>query len=85
MTDMRDKILQVLDADRKWPDAPETADAIMEVVQARIDTLTEALGLIATHRARCHEYDDDMGHKLRDFDVEDVILIEQAARIALKG
>jgi len=46
------------------------------------------LDLIATHRKKCHEYDDDVGHERREFDVEDVIIMENAARAAvaeLKG
>jgi hypothetical protein len=56
-----------------------------DISDARIEQLESALRLIATHRAKCHEHDDDMGHERRDFDVEDVILMEHAARIALKG
>ena len=50
-----------------------------------IERLRSALDLIATHRAKCHEHDEDMGHALRDFDIEDVRLMEFAARTALKG
>ena len=52
--------------------------------QARITELEAALGLIATHRAKCHEHDDDMGHERRGFDVEDIIIMEHGARAALK-
>lgn len=50
-----------------------------------IGAMRDALDLIATHRAKCHAHDDDMGHQRRDFDAEDVKLMEYAARAALKG
>lgn len=50
-----------------------------------IERLRDALDLIATHRAKCHAYDDDMGHPRRIFDAEDLKLVEYAAQTALKG
>lgn len=50
---------------------------------AKIAKLVEALRLISSHRRRCHEHDEDMGHDLREFDLEDLKLMEQAARSAL--
>lgn len=43
----------------------------------------EALEQIASHRKKCHEYDDDVGHERREFDVEDMIIMEYAARTTL--
>ena len=50
---------------------------------AEITRLRGALDLIARYRYDCHAYDDDMGHPLRDFDVEDVRIMEYAAKTAL--
>jgi hypothetical protein len=50
---------------------------------AEITRLRGALDLIARHRYRCHAYDDDVGHPLRDFDVEDVRIMEYVAKTAL--
>lgn len=52
---------------------------------ARIEQLEAALTLIRDHRESCHYHDEDMGHALRDFDIEDVCIMEFAARAALKG
>jgi len=65
----------------------EAADRIEEL-EAKLAKAVGALDLIATHRKKCHEYDDDVGHERREFDVEDVIIMENAARAAvaeLKG
>jgi len=49
-----------------------------------IERLRDVMGLIATHRQRCHDYDDDVGDERRGFDVEDVRIMEYAAAAALK-
>jgi len=50
---------------------------------AEITRLRDALGRIASHRHCCHAYDNDMGHPLRGFDVDDVRTMEYAAKTAL--
>ena len=50
----------------------------------RVAKLEVALRVIESHRRKCHEYDADVGDGLRDFDVDDVILMEWQARAALK-
>ena len=50
---------------------------------AENERLRDALGRIASHRHCCHAYDNDMGHPLRGFDVEDVRIMEYAAKTAL--
>ncbi|GAA6176887.1 hypothetical protein [Sulfitobacter pacificus] len=56
-----------------------------EAAQAENAKLREALNVIATHRAKCHEYDTDCGHEKRSFDEEDVRLMEWQAKSALSG
>ena len=51
---------------------------------AEITRLRDALGRIASHRHCCHAYDNDMGHPLRGFDVDDVRTMEYAAKTALE-
>jgi len=72
--------------------AVEYADALIAALgdtatiaaqAAEIERLRGALDLIARHRYDCHAYDDDMGHPLREFDVEDVKIMECAAKTAL--
>lgn len=58
------------------------ADRIEEL-EAKLAKAVEALEQIATHRKKCHEYDDDVGHERRTFDVEDMIIMEYAARTTL--
>ena len=58
-------------------------DALLPECEARLEKAVRALDLIATHRKKCHEYDDDVGHERREFDVEDVIIMENAARTTL--
>ena len=60
----------------------EMADRIEEP-EAKLAKAVEALEQIATHRKKCHEYDDDVGHERRTFDVEDMIIMEYAARTTL--
>ena len=62
---------------------PSAAHRIATEQAAEITRLRGALDLIARHRYDCHAYDDDMGHPLRDFDVEDVIIMEYVAKTAL--
>ena len=66
----------------------EQAEARIEELEAKLAKAVEALEQIASHRKKCHEYDDDVGHERREFDVEDMIIMEYAARTtlaALKG
>ena len=60
----------------------EMADRIEEL-EANLKKAAEALEQIASHRKKCHEYDDDVGHERREFDVEDMIIMEYAARTTL--
>lgn len=57
----------------------ERYDALL----AENECLRDALWIIATYRKKCHEYDDDTGNERRDFDREDVLLMEWQARSAL--
>lgn len=52
-------------------------------MEQNLSIATEALHLIATHRSKCHDYDDDTGGERREFDAEDVKIMEYAALIAL--
>lgn len=52
-------------------------------LKAKLAKAVEALEQIASHRKKCHEYDDDVGHERREFDVEDMIIMEYAARTTL--
>ena len=53
------------------------------LAEAKLAKAVEALEQIATHRKKCHEYDDDVGHERREFDVEDMIIMEYTARTTL--
>ena len=53
--------------------------------EAKLAKAVEALEQIASHRKKCHEYDDDVGHERREFDVEDMIIMEYAARTTLEA
>lgn len=53
-------------------------------LQQRVAKLEAALRVIESHRRKCHEYDADVGDELRDFDEEDVRLMEWQARAALQ-
>lgn len=68
---------------------PESLTKVFEdsiaALQAENAKLREALNVIATHRAKCHEYDTDCGHEKRSFDEEDVRLMEWQAKSALSG
>ena len=55
----------------------------IEELEAKLAKAVEALEQIASHRKKCHEYDDDVGHERREFDVEDMIIMEYAARTTL--
>jgi len=50
-----------------------------------IARLRRALDLFAKHRQRCHDWDDDTGRDRREFDLEDVKIMEHAATSALKA
>ena len=63
--------------------AVEELEAKLSKSEALLAKAVEALGEVATHRKKCHEYDDDVGHERRTFDVEDMIIMEYAARNAL--
>ena len=65
------------------PRRPGNIDALLAEAADEIDRLREVLGLIAHHRRKCHDYDEDMGHDLRKFDVEDLRIMESAAHAAL--
>ena len=65
-------------------DKLQVAEARVLALRARVATLEAALRVIESHRRKCHEYDADVGDELRDFDVEDVILMEWQARAALQ-
>lgn len=69
----------------RWMEALPTKEQAAHIAaqDAKIAKLVEALRLISSHRRRCHEHDEDMGHDLREFDLEDLKLMEQAARSAL--
>ena len=85
---MSDILLDRIKAHRSAPDvydAPtfdDMADRIEEL-EANLKKAAEALEQIASHRKKCHEYDDDVGHERREFDVEDMIIMEYAARTTL--
>lgn len=72
-------------------DVAEMLDAIKALtaendhLKARVEELEGVLSIIANHRSECHSYDDDAGHQRRDFDAEDVRLMEYAAKSALKN
>ena len=78
-----------LDVIEQWgrEDLDALPDCNMALAQARvrIAELEAALQTISTWRKDCHAYDADMGHELRDFDIEDVKMLEIVARAALKG
>lgn len=59
------------------------AEAYAAELEAKLAKAVEALGEVATHRKKCHEYDDDVGHERRTFDVEDMIIMEYAASTTL--
>ena len=52
-------------------------------LEAKLEKAMEDLGIIATYRKKCHDYDDDVGHDLRAFEEEDVERLEVIARTAL--
>lgn len=54
-----------------------------DALQAKLDEAVGALDAIATYRKQCHEYDADCGHALRNFDGEDVRLMERQARATI--
>ena len=60
----------------------QAADRIVEL-EAKLAKAVEALEQIASHRKKCHEYDDDVGHERREFDIEDMIIMEYAAQSTL--
>ena len=64
-------------------DADTDLHRIATELAAENKRLRGALDLIARHRYHCHAYDDDVGHPLRDFDVEDVKIMEYVAKTAL--
>ena len=66
----------------KYNDYKAASDRIEEL-QAKLAKAVEALEQIASHRKKCHEYDDDVGHERREFSVEDMIIMEYAARTTL--
>ena len=55
------------------------ADA--EAIGALLSALTE----IRDWRKSCHDHDKDMGHDPREFDVEDLKMVEFRASAAIKG
>lgn len=55
------------------------ADA--EAIGALLSALTE----IRDWRKSCHDHDKDMGHDPREFDVEDLKMMEFRASAAIKG
>ena len=71
---------KTLDSERQ---ANEMLTDRIEELEAQLAKAVEALEQIATHRKKCHEYDDDVGHERRTFDVEDMIIMEYAARTTL--
>lgn len=82
-----DLIARLRGADEYEPvghDAWEAADALT-AAQERIEALEDALKLIQDHRKKCHEYDLDTGNELRDFDEEDIKIMEYCARAALES
>gem|GEM_PF-6250376 len=50
-----------------------------------IGALRSALTEIRDWRKSCHDHDKDMGHDLREFDVEDLKMMEFCANAAIKG
>ncbi|MEO9537245.1 MAG: hypothetical protein ABJL49_05580 [Parasphingorhabdus sp.] len=50
-----------------------------------IGPLLSALTEIRDWRKSCHEYDKENGHDLREFDVEDLKMMEICARAAIEG
>lgn len=67
---------QIISAARSAADALDARDAT-------IAALVESLELIRDWRKSCHEYDEDIGDDPREFDVDDLILMEWSARAAL--
>lgn len=69
-------------------DEGQHCDAIEAAVlkeRERVDVLTKALEQIRDHRRSCHAYDADVGHELRSFDDQDLLLCEAMATSALKA
>jgi len=66
-----------------WQDIPFSERLEIEKLQERVAELEAALRVIESHRRKCHEYDADVGDELRDFDEDDVRLMEWQARAAL--
>jgi hypothetical protein len=64
-------------------DLQDAAADRIEELEAKLEKAVEALEQIASYRKKCHEYDDDVGHERREFDVEDMIIMEYAARTTL--
>lgn len=76
-----DRIARVPEMEaRILSDATKIADLSIKLALAR-----NALEVIRDHRSSCHAYDEDAGHVRRDFDAEDVRLMEEQARIALEA
>lgn len=46
--------------------------------------MAEALKRLSRWRNEAHEYDEDMGHEMRDFDVETVVMMEAYAGEIIK-
>lgn len=53
------------------------------IALTRIESARSLVEQMANWRERAHEYDDDMGYDLRDFDDEDWDMIEREAQRAL--
>lgn len=68
-----------LEADNAILRTEKHADA--EAIGALLSALTE----IRDWRKSCHDHDKDMGHDPREFDVEDLKMVEFRASAAIKG
>ena len=67
----------------KWEVLESPFKLRVQELEAKLAKAVKALEQIASHRKKCHEYDDDVGHERREFDVEDMIIMEYAARTTL--
>ena len=54
-----------------------------KAAEAKLAEALVALENIATHRKKCWDYDDDAGHQRREFDAEDVKIMEWQAKATI--
>jgi hypothetical protein len=68
-----------------WAERAQELQGKLIQAEAENKALREALECISTWRKRAHEYDDDTGYKPREFDEEDLEMVENCAKEALSG